>query len=608
MQEERWRLAIEATGLGTWEVDGATGEHRWSPEFLTICGLADDAAPATGLFASLIHPDDRAWVNEAYAAAYQPGGDGGYEAEFRIHRADTGEERWVLARGRVRLDAAGTLVSATGILLDTTARRHAERALSESEERYRLAVASFQGAVYETDLRTGHAYRAPQAYAMLGVDEAEAEPTREWWHRRIHPEDVGRLLDAVEAALAGRLDRIDCQYRMRHASGDWVWIWHRGVVARDVGGRAVKLTGAFLDITAQKRAEEALAARTRELTTVLDAVPAAVWFSYDPDMRDVAQNRYAARLTRSPDPGQLGFDDTPARVVMQQDGQRLERSRLPLERAFQGDDVDGEELVFVPPGGDERTLLVNARGLRDEDGDIIGAVAIALDITERKRADEQRRLLVNELNHRVKNTLATVQSLTAQTLRSHEADRHAAKALTDRILALSRAHDLLTRESWEGATLASLVRQVVELHAAGEAHRFVVTGRDLRVEPRVALSLAMALHELATNAVKYGALSNGTGAVEIGWTLSPDREAGQTVLQLRWRERGGPPVVAPTRRGFGTRLLERSMAAEPDGGVEMMFAPEGFEFAEGVREGTRIKAGQALMRLPQEAERAIAAE
>jgi two-component sensor histidine kinase len=291
-------------------------------------------------------------------------------------------------------------------------------------------------------------------------------------------------------------------------------------------------------------------------------------------MRQVTQNRYAAALTGMSGSQALGFDHTTQRAVIHQHGAVVERHRWPLERAFSGDDVDGEEYVLVQPGQDPTTLLVNARGLRGQDG-ITGAIAVALDISERKRADEQRRLLLNELNHRVKNTLATIQSLATQSLREHAVDRHVARTLTDRIMALSKAHDLLTRESWEGASLGDLVRQMVALYGPESALRFIVSGPCVRVVPRVALGMALTLHELATNATKYGALSNGTGTVEIVWTLEARANATEQLLTLCWTERGGPRVEEPSRTGFGTRLLQRSMAAEPEGSVAMVFHPQG---------------------------------
>ncbi len=191
------------------------------------------------------------------------------------------------------------------------------------------------------------------------------------------------------------------------------------------------------------------------------------------------------------------------------------------------------------------------------------------DTTERKRWEEHQRLLINELNHRVKNTLATVQSIASQTLRNASSTHDAKNAVEERLLALSRAHDVLTRENWDGADMRAIVAEAVEPYSNPGEDRLHLTGKRVRLPPRMALALAMALHELATNAVKYGALSNETGEVCIDWRDGDGR------LHLTWRETGGPPVRAPSRRGFGTRLIERSLASDLDGEVRIAFEPAG---------------------------------
>jgi two-component sensor histidine kinase len=194
------------------------------------------------------------------------------------------------------------------------------------------------------------------------------------------------------------------------------------------------------------------------------------------------------------------------------------------------------------------------------------AMADALAVRERNL-----RLLINELNHRVKNTLATVQSIATQTLRSSQTTEQARRAIEERLLALSRVHDVLTRESWEGAGLAEIVAQAMAPYRHDRDDRLRMQGPEVRLSPRMALAIAMALQELATNAVKYGALSNETGTIAITWCLEEESKR----LRLHWREAGGPPVRAPERRGFGTRLIERSLAQDLDGRVEITFAPAG---------------------------------
>jgi two-component sensor histidine kinase/PAS domain-containing protein len=256
------------------------------------------------------------------------------------------------------------------------------------------------------------------------------------------------------------------------------------------------------------------------------------------------------------------------------DGRPLSRSDFPGARALRGERVQGVEFQHRR-GGDSRWYRISGIPLRNAAGRVSAALVAIVDIDQEKRAAEHQKLLVNELNHRVKNTLATVQSISGQTLRNADTPAAAREAVESRLLALSRAHDVLTRENWEGASLGEVVAQAVEPYRMPGEDRLHVAGPDVRLNPRMALALAMALQELATNAVKYGALSNAKGRVDITWTVHngvmPPR------LALRWIEREGPRVEPPRRRGFGSRLIERSLALDLNGTVQIEFAPQGVE-------------------------------
>lgn len=233
-----------------------------------------------------------------------------------------------------------------------------------------------------------------------------------------------------------------------------------------------------------------------------------------------------------------------------------------------GADYDVEYRV-VHPNGDLRWLHARGRAAQTaDDGGVRRLAGVSLDITERKRAEEHQKLLVNELNHRVKNSLATVQSIAAQTLRSVSAPEFFRDAFETRLIALSQTHDLLTRESWAGASLREVFD--VELHAmAGEDRVGFDYTADVRLNPKAAVALGMGIHELTTNAVKYGALSGPEGRVAVTWSVTDG------VLRLTWIETGGPPVTPPARRGFGARLLERGLAAELSGEVELTYDATG---------------------------------
>jgi PAS domain S-box-containing protein len=323
----------------------------------------------------------------------------------------------------------------------------------------------------------------------------------------------------------------------------------------------------------QALAEKALRDRSRELEVVLETVPAAVWFTHDPEVRTVLRNRAASELMRvsgentsSVASGEL------AHFTVMRNGKVCRPEELPLQRALGGQDVNDDEYTFRYADGSECTVLTSARALRSEDGTPWGAVSVSVDITDRKRGEEQRQLLIHELNHRVKNTLAMVQSVATLSLRNTESREQAEHSLSGRLVAMARAHDVLTNENWEGAEVQEVTTSV--LSAVTSPDRLEVVGPRCWLPPSTSLSLALCYHELATNAVKHGALSNATGRVKVAWSVQS--EQAQPKLTITWTERGGPAVAPPARRGFGTRLLERLFHQE-GGSIGLNYAPEGLE-------------------------------
>ncbi len=231
------------------------------------------------------------------------------------------------------------------------------------------------------------------------------------------------------------------------------------------------------------------------------------------------------------------------------------------------------EKRYVHKDGHTVWVEVAASRVDDAAGQPLYGIRVVRDISGRKKAEEHQQLLINELNHRVKNTLATVQSIASQTLRNSGASQEAREALESRLLALSRAHNVLTRENWEGALLHDLVADVFEPYRSDREGRIRCHGGKVHLVPRMALALSLALHELATNAAKYGALSNETGELSLTWMVDHTRTP--PLLLLRWKESGGPVVESPIRKGFGSRLIERSLAQDLDGEVRIEYAPTG---------------------------------
>jgi len=341
----------------------------------------------------------------------------------------------------------------------------------------------------------------------------------------------------------------------------------------DRDGQIAGAVNCFRDITARFEADvKLLAERTRHeehalrLAAIVESSQDAI-ISKDTDGFVTSWNGSAERLFGYTAAEAIG---QPISILIPPD--RVDEAAAILDRIRRGEQVPHFETVRRRKDGSLRDISLTVSPLRNAAGKVIGASKIARDITERKRAEAGRQLLINELNHRVKNTLATVQAMAAMTFRG-KAQSDTSKWFEGRLMALSKAHDLLTRESWESADLRDIIAEVVAPHWCPDRDCFTLDGPELRVPPKMAVALAIALHELGSNAAKYGALSNDTGVVAIVWRNRVSAEGSR--LHLVWTETDGPPVNAPERLGFGAQLIERTLASEPGGKAELRFPRSG---------------------------------
>jgi PAS domain S-box-containing protein len=326
---------------------------------------------------------------------------------------------------------------------------------------------------------------------------------------------------------------------------------------------------ALENMEAAARSKQLLDESEYRFQQLLQALPAAV-YTTDSEGRITFYNEAAAEFAgRRPELGELWCVTW---HLHNADGSRLPHDECPMAIALKENrPVRGAEAIAERPDGTRRWFAPYPTPLRDSAGKMTGAINMLVDITERKEAERQQKLLIDELNHRVKNTLATVQSLITQAARNTSDVNEFRKAVEGRILALSRAHNELSERHWSDAELSQLLHFGLEPYLV--KGNVLFSGPAIHVPPRVALMLSMAVHELATNAAKYGALSSSDGRIEVSWVAKANGSAPR--LQLCWREENGPPVAKPTHKGFGTRLLEHGIEAELGGSALIEFAPSG---------------------------------
>jgi PAS domain S-box-containing protein len=249
-----------------------------------------------------------------------------------------------------------------------------------------------------------------------------------------------------------------------------------------------------------------------------------------------------------------------------------------MSAAFEGSPDIDPEVHCRRKDGTDFWASVFVSPVRDKNGELLQNFVSLVDLTKHKRAQAHSNMLIDELNHRVKNTLATVQSIVWQALRKSTDAKVIGESIQARLSALSRSHDLLTREKWESAGLHDIVMDALEPFGVSGAlaERLVIRGENIHLSPKVTLALAIAFNELATNAMKYGSFSNEAGSIEISWSVVPSLNGDR--VTLNWKEQAGVPVSPPVRKGFGLQVIERGLPQELEGSVNLDFQPTGLIF------------------------------
>lgn len=491
-----------------------------------------------------------------------------HNASFTV---DGGRSLWVEATTYPVKDEAGQIREVVMLAQDVTARVEVEAALSDAEARFRIAREAAQLGIFDYDFVNGLCHWDERVRGLWGVSPDEAI-TDAVFQNGIHPEDRAQVAKALARATDPQgSGEYRAEYRViNRQTGVICWLMAAGR-AFFRNGKPSRLVGTVQDISERRRYEDALRESEEKLQIGLSAAELGHW-TWNAATDEVTFSEQALDIFGLPEGEKITWEGLQA-LLHPEDVPRAVRA---VKASLASGEDYKVEYRLHRRDGSHIWVAALGRPVYGRNGMPPGMIGVIQDITERKRAEEKIRLLMAEVNHRSKNLLAVVQSIAHQTS-ARGSPRTFAHRFSERLQGLSASHDLLVGNAWQGVDLAELVVSQLAHFRDLVRQRIHFRGPALKLKPAAAQALGMALHELATNAGKYGSLSSDMGEVAISWSIA--EEKGEARFHMEWRETGGPPVSAPTAKGFGSKLMSHMTEIALQGRARVDYPPEGVIWA-----------------------------
>jgi PAS domain S-box-containing protein len=568
--ETRIRSILDAAKVIAWEVDLIRDTvHVEGP----IARFLDkpDGMPTDGFaaFAATIHPEDRDRAMAEFLTALKASTN--YQLEFRLP-SSSGDARWVTAEGAIERDDTGRAVSIRGITRDITARKQAEERLQKSELKLRELLGALPAAIYVTDAAGHITYCNQSAIDLWGAEPALGKDMWSDFSKFFYADGSPMPLADCPTDIALKKGRVAGPGReaiIGRKGGTRIPIAPFATPLRDETGAIVGIVNMTVDISERKKAELALAERNLQLALAGRAALVGS-FAYDIGTEEIQVSVGYAAIHGLPE-GTTHI----ARGQWQSGVHPDDRGRVDELRSRVFDDQRSEyaiEYRIVRSGGEVRWIEARCFVSYRSDGNPQRVVGVNIDVTKRKRDGDHQRMLIAELDHRVKNVLATVSAVAACTLDTSSTMDQFVAALDGRIRSMATTHELLSGRGWKGIPLAELLRHQLAPYAT--TNNMDVKGPDVLLSAGAGQTIGMVFHELITNAAKYGALSTRNGRLSVRWDWPRNGKLADRLV-IKWGEIGGPAVKAPARVGHGMEVIRDLVPYELEGNVDLTFAPEG---------------------------------
>lgn len=550
-REARQRLLLQSWTQAEWETDPDGLVVADSPSWRAYTGQSLSEWLGYG-WLDAIHPDDRSYADRQWRDAVAT--HGLVDAQFRL-RAPGGGWRWTNVRAAPLHDDSGAIVKWVGMNIDIDTARRAEAAVRESEAKFRALFESMDEAYAVVEVIRDDAGRWSD-FRFLDANPAFLEHTS-------MPHPVGRTATELLGTpnprwteLYGQaLDR-DTPLRVQEVEPLLNRTFDLNIFALDRERNQVAVL--FTDITARERIEAALRESEAQLAAVFEAIPAGLSVTEASGkvvLMNAAMRYYLpdGRMpSRSPERAGRWYGEDAA-------GRRLPPDRYPGARALRGETAMGVEMRYTDDDGNERWTTVSAAPIRDASGIVTAQVTVITDIDDLRRLQQRQQLLVSELQHRVRNILTVTRLTFTRTFEQGGPAEEIADRFRGRLDAMARLQVVLSRDAARMADLEEMLRDELSSVGAADGPTVSIAGPRVALDHRTAEALGMALHELATNALKYGALKTAGATLAVRWTIGTD-DRGRRVLDLLWKEGGVPiPSPRPTRAGFGRELIEDAL-------------------------------------------------